>query len=106
MSAPIIIVPEEYVLSRLSYSDCLLTSSALDVSVTATRCQNLVIDAGHISVESKLADKEAIREVQGKKNRSYTSADFEQLESLMYDNFSVRLNDTQVCPIYLFVSTV
>lgn len=65
-------------------------------SVSAAKCNHLVLDAGHIAIESNLADKEAIRDVQGKKNRSYSSADFERLESLMYDNFSVKLNDAQV----------
>ncbi|KAF8311204.1 hypothetical protein DL93DRAFT_2229838 [Clavulina sp. PMI_390] len=75
MNAPIIIIPED---------------------VTSAQCLNMVLDAGHISVESNLADKAAIQEVHSKKNRSYTSADFERLESLMYDNFSVRLNDAQL----------
>lgn len=56
----------------------------------------MVLDAGHISIESNLADQEALREVQSKKNQSYSSADFDRLEALMYDNFSVRLNDAQL----------
>jgi vacuolar protein sorting-associated protein 13A/C len=65
-----------------------------------------VIDAGHISIESNLADPEALQEIESKKYQSYSSADFERLESLMYDNFSLRLNDTQVREIPMILNTV
>ncbi|KAA1471483.1 DUF1162-domain-containing protein [Dentipellis sp. KUC8613] len=74
MSAPIIIVPE---------------------SITREKCKYLVIDAGHISVESDLADKAAIREIHLKRNQSYTDEDYTRLESLMYDKVFLKLEAAQ-----------
>ncbi|KAI5124698.1 hypothetical protein M0805_004304 [Coniferiporia weirii] len=70
MHAPIIIIPE---------------------SVTQEHCSHLVIDAGRILVKSTLADKVALREVEKKRNHKYTDEDYRQLESMMYDNYSVKL---------------
>ncbi|KAH7930968.1 vacuolar protein sorting-associated protein 13 [Leucogyrophana mollusca] len=84
MNAPIIIIPED---------------------ITTNNCGHLVIDAGHISVESDLADKSAIREIQAKRNQQYSEDDYKRLESLMYDKMLLRLeaaqfvigNDLQAC---------
>ena len=65
--------------------------------VTDERCNHLVIDAGRVLVESALADKEALRDIERKRNRQYTDEDFKQLESMMYDNYSVKLIAAQVC---------
>jgi vacuolar protein sorting-associated protein 13A/C len=54
------------------------------------------LDAGHIAVESKLADKDQLKEVQSKRGRQYSDDDFKQLEDLMYDKLSLRLESTQV----------
>jgi vacuolar protein sorting-associated protein 13A/C len=56
----------------------------------------MIIDAGHLSVESKLVDKAAVQSIRSKRHQQYSEGDFEQLESLMYDKFSVNLKDAQV----------
>ncbi|CAK5280530.1 unnamed protein product [Mycena citricolor] len=84
MNAPVIIIPE---------------------SVTTHNCKHLIIDAGHIAIESNLADKSAIRAIHQKRNKQYTDEDYRELESLMYDKLSIRLeaaqfvlgNDLQSC---------
>ncbi|KAK7064233.1 hypothetical protein R3P38DRAFT_3417731, partial [Favolaschia claudopus] len=74
MNAPVIIVPED---------------------VATHNCKHLIIDAGHIAIESKLGDKEAIRAIHLKRNKQYNDEDYKQLESLMYDKFSLRLEAAQ-----------
>ncbi|KAG1757583.1 vacuolar protein sorting-associated protein 13 [Suillus lakei] len=84
MNAPIIIIPED---------------------VTTHQCSHLVIDAGHIAVESDLADKGALREIHAKRNQPYSEDDYKRLESLMYDKMLLKLqaaqfvlgNDLQAC---------
>ncbi|KAJ7254114.1 hypothetical protein B0H12DRAFT_1202424 [Mycena haematopus] len=74
LNAPVIIVPED---------------------VTTHKCKHLIIDAGHIAIESNLADKDAIRAIHLKRNKQYSDEDYKQLESLMYDKFSLRLQAAQ-----------
>ncbi|KAI9460579.1 hypothetical protein BJY52DRAFT_1117906 [Lactarius psammicola] len=74
MKAPIIIIPE---------------------SISTHRCTHLLIDAGHISIESDLASKEAIRQVHLKRAQQYTDDDYARLESLMYDKLNLKLEDAQ-----------
>ncbi|KAF7339474.1 hypothetical protein MSAN_02161700 [Mycena sanguinolenta] len=74
MNAPVIIVPED---------------------VTTHNCKHLIIDAGHIAIESNLADKDSIRSIHLKRNKQYSDEDYKQLESLMYDKFSLRLEAAQ-----------
>ncbi|KAG6842210.1 hypothetical protein C0991_000180 [Blastosporella zonata] len=74
MNAPVIIIPE---------------------NVTSRNCKHLIIDAGHISIESDLADKAAIRSIHLKRNKKYELQDYEYLESLMYDNVSLKLDAAQ-----------
>jgi vacuolar protein sorting-associated protein 13A/C len=69
---------------------------SLDSSVTTHKCKHLIIDAGHIAIESNLADKGAIRAIHLKRNKQYSDEDYKQLESLMYDKFSLRLEAAQV----------
>lgn len=64
--------------------------------MTAERSNHLVIDAGRVLVESALADKETIREIEKKRNTQYTDDDYRRLESMMYDNYSVKLIAAQV----------
>ncbi|KIR43636.1 vacuolar protein sorting-associated protein vps13 [Cryptococcus deuterogattii 99/473] len=75
MNAPIIIIP-------------------MDVKVKQS--QTLVLDAGHIFVGSKLADKGQLQEVQSKRGRQYNEDDYKQLEVLMYDRLDLRLESTQL----------
>jgi vacuolar protein sorting-associated protein 13A/C len=65
-------------------------------SITTRRSTCLILDAGHINVTSKLANKEIMKQVQSKQNQSYTDEDFKKLESLMYDKFIVKLTSTQL----------
>ena len=76
MNAPIFIVPE---------------------NCTKADAQVIVLDTGHISVESNLVNKQVISEIHSKTNKSYSEKDYEKLESLMYDRFTVKLSSTQVC---------
>jgi len=75
MNAPIIIVPED---------------------VTKARCQHIVLDAGHISVESELVDKADVENIRTKQKEQYSEADFERLESLMYDRYHIKLEAAQL----------
>jgi vacuolar protein sorting-associated protein 13A/C len=75
LQAPLIIVPE---------------------SITSKSSICLILDAGHISVNSELVDKDTMKEVQSKQRQSYTDEDFKKLESLMYDKFLVKLSSTQL----------
>jgi vacuolar protein sorting-associated protein 13A/C len=75
LQAPLIIVPES-------------------ISSIHTAC--LILDAGHISVNSQLVDKDTMKQVQDKQRQSYTDEDYKRLESLMYDKFVVKLSSTQV----------
>ncbi|KAJ3917835.1 vacuolar protein sorting-associated protein 13 [Lentinula edodes] len=74
MDAPIIIVPED---------------------VTTVNCRHLIIDAGHIAIESELADKDTIRAVHLKRSQKYSDEDYKRLEDLMYDKMSLRLKSAQ-----------
>jgi vacuolar protein sorting-associated protein 13A/C len=64
-------------------------------SIITHKCTHLLVDAGHISIESDLASKEAIRQVL-KRDQQYTDDDYARLESLMYDKLNVKLGDAQV----------
>ncbi|OCF42293.1 vacuolar protein sorting-associated protein vps13 [Kwoniella heveanensis CBS 569] len=75
MNAPIIVIP-------------------MDIKVK--QCQTLVLDAGHIAVNSKLADKDKLKDVQSKRGRQYSDDDYKQLEDLMYDRFNLRLESAQL----------
>lgn len=75
LQAPLIIIPE-------------------NIREKRTIC--LIVDAGHISLNSQLVDKETMKQVQEKQKQTYTDDDYKQLESLMYDKFVVKLSSTQV----------
>ncbi|KAL9115085.1 MAG: hypothetical protein Q9227_000879 [Pyrenula ochraceoflavens] len=75
IQAPLVIVPES-------------------ITQKSTIC--LIFDAGHVSVNSELVDKETMRDVQSKQKKQYSEEDYQQLASLMYDKFSIRLDSTQV----------
>jgi vacuolar protein sorting-associated protein 13A/C len=75
MNAPIIIIPED---------------------VVDPNCQHVVLDAGHIAVESNLVAKEALAKIRAKEAQQYTDDDFKNLENLMYDRFTIRLEAAQV----------
>ncbi|RCI01716.1 hypothetical protein CU098_002960, partial [Rhizopus stolonifer] len=69
MDAPIIIIPERQVVR---------------------------FDAGHINVDSQLADKEVIHDIKSKDITKYNKQDIKTLEDLMYDKFNLQLSQTKV----------
>ncbi|KAG0173105.1 hypothetical protein DFQ30_008890 [Apophysomyces sp. BC1015] len=75
MDAPVIVIPE----------DCTSSSS-----------RGIVLDAGHINIESNLAPLEAINRMKAKRTVDYTSEDYIRLRSLMYDKFTVHLTQTKI----------
>jgi vacuolar protein sorting-associated protein 13A/C len=75
LQAPLIIIPE-------------------DIEIERSTC--LILDAGHISVNSELVDKETMRDIQSKQKQSLSDEDFKRLEGLMYDKFVLELTATQV----------
>ena len=68
----------------------------IPASITAETSTCLIIDAGHIHVNSELVDPSAIKEIQSKQSQTYSDEDFKRLESVMYDKFIVKLTSTQV----------
>jgi vacuolar protein sorting-associated protein 13A/C len=64
--------------------------------VTSKTSQVLVLDAGHISIGSDLADKNRVKEVQAKRGRQYSADDYKELEDLMYDRMQISLDSTQL----------
>jgi vacuolar protein sorting-associated protein 13A/C len=75
IQAPLIIVPES-------------------VTKESTLC--LILDAGHVALNSELVDKKTMQEIQSKQKAQYNEQDFKQLEGLMYDKFLLKLDSTQV----------
>lgn len=66
------------------------------VSITTEDSTCLIVDAGHIHVNSQLVDQGTMKEIQAKQRQSYGEEDFKRLESVMYDKFIVKLTSTQV----------
>ncbi|KAI9798111.1 MAG: hypothetical protein M1835_004200 [Candelina submexicana] len=75
LQAPLIIIPESIVQE-------------------GTIC--LILDAGHVSLNSDLIDKDTIKDIQSKQKQQYSEEDFRNLEKLMYDKFVMKLDSTQV----------
>ena len=75
IQAPLIIIPE---------------------SITSETTLCLIVDAGHVSLNSELVDNETMRDIQSKQKKQYSEEDFKQLEGLMYDKFLLKLDSTQV----------
>ncbi|KAG6851060.1 hypothetical protein H0H93_002952 [Arthromyces matolae] len=74
LDAPVIVIPE---------------------NVTSHDCNHLIVDAGHISIESNLVNKDAIRTIQLKRKSKYEDKDYRHLESLMYDKVLLKLDAAQ-----------
>ncbi|QKX55761.1 uncharacterized protein TRUGW13939_02859 [Talaromyces rugulosus] len=75
LQAPLIIVPE---------------------SITKESSLCLILDAGHISVNSELVNRETMTDLQSKQKRQYDEEDYRHLEDLLYDKFLIKLDSTQV----------
>lgn len=74
MDAPIIIIPE---------------------SLTSQESPVVIIDAGHINIDSQLADKKILHDIKSKDITTYNEEDIKLLESLMYDKFNLQLTQTK-----------
>ena len=75
IQAPLIIIPE---------------------SITKESALCMILDAGHVSLNSELVDKETMKDIQSKQKKQYTEDDYRQLEGLMYDKFILKLDSTQL----------
>ena len=75
LQAPLIIVPD---------------------SVTQESSLCMILDAGHISMNSELVDNQTIKDIQSKQSKQYTDEDYRRLEGLMYDKFNLKLDSTQL----------
>ncbi|CEG72298.1 hypothetical protein RMATCC62417_07879 [Rhizopus microsporus] len=75
MDAPVIIIPE---------------------NCTSTSCRAIVIDAGHINVESNLSSPETRTQMKLKSGAEMSAEDNLQFRSLMYDRFTIQLTETKV----------
>ncbi|KAI8968041.1 hypothetical protein BDF20DRAFT_917267 [Mycotypha africana] len=75
MDAPIIIIPE---------------------NLTTQNSAVVILDTGHISVDSQLADIEVLKSIRNKHIQQFTEKDTATLESLMYDKFTLQLSQTKV----------
>ena len=75
VQAPLIIIPE---------------------SITKESALCLILDAGHVSLNSELVDKDTMRDIQLKQKKQYSDQDYHQLEGLMYDKFLLKLDSTQL----------
>ncbi|KAJ3391183.1 hypothetical protein HDU84_006397 [Entophlyctis sp. JEL0112] len=68
----------------------------LPESCTQRNSTVVVIDAGHLNVESKPVSKQIKREIEAKQGSRVSDADMEKLKSLMYDRFACVLTSVQV----------
>ncbi|KAI9283162.1 hypothetical protein BY458DRAFT_427893 [Sporodiniella umbellata] len=75
MDAPVIILPE---------------------NCSSTNCSAIVIDAGHINVESNLSPPEKRAQLKSKPGSEMTAEDNSQLHSLLFDKFTVQLTQTKI----------
>jgi len=91
LQAPIIIIPEECVF----HVPLNPTLNSILSSVTTKSSVHLIIDAGHLAIESDLVPKKEVQQIYAKRNQQYTEQDYVQLEALMYDRFSVKLSAAQ-----------
>ncbi|KAI0275069.1 vacuolar protein sorting-associated protein 13 [Gloeopeniophorella convolvens] len=85
----------EYALQAHKTIDVQVDMNAPIIIHHHAQMHTLLIDAGHISIESDLASKDAIRQVHLKRAQQYTEDDYKRLESLMYDKLNLRLKDAQ-----------
>ncbi|EJT96974.1 hypothetical protein DACRYDRAFT_59918 [Dacryopinax primogenitus] len=75
MNAPIIIIPEH---------------------IMAKQCAHMILDAGHIAIQSGLIEKSTLAEIDAKCSQQYSKEDYKQLQSHMYDFFFLKLQSTHL----------
>ncbi|KAI8839881.1 hypothetical protein BC829DRAFT_420941 [Chytridium lagenaria] len=76
MAAPIFVFPERY-------------------SCNTLNSMVVVVDAGHLLVESNLVDKGVKSDIERKQGSELTDSEFAKLESLLYDRFTCSLTSVQ-----------
>ncbi|KAI9279983.1 hypothetical protein BY458DRAFT_470198 [Sporodiniella umbellata] len=65
-------------------------------SLTTGSPSVLMINPGHITVSSELADAKTIEEIKTKGIQNYSAQDAATLDKLMYDKFNVQLTHTKI----------
>ncbi|CAO3643748.1 unnamed protein product [Cunninghamella blakesleeana] len=75
IDAPIIVIPES----------CLIEDSNV-----------MILDAGHIHVDSDLANQEVAQSFKANTEKNFGSEDYKRLENLMYDRFNVELTQMKL----------
>ncbi|KAI9251543.1 hypothetical protein BY458DRAFT_17568 [Sporodiniella umbellata] len=65
-------------------------------SLTTQDSSVLVIDAGHINIDSQLADTKLVEDMKAKDITKYNAEDSKNLENLMYDKFNLQLTQTKI----------
>lgn len=65
-------------------------------SLTSQESPVMIIDAGHINIDSQLADPKVVNEIKAKDVKNFTPGDIETLGHLMYDRFNLSLSQTKV----------
>ncbi|KAJ3031870.1 UNVERIFIED_CONTAM: hypothetical protein HDU68_011629 [Siphonaria sp. JEL0065] len=90
----------EFALSKHRTMDAKIDIAApifvLPESCTSKKTTVVVIDAGHLNVESNLVDKDAKKQLELKQGSDFTPAEMEKLFSMMYDKFQCVLTSVQV----------
>jgi hypothetical protein len=82
LKAPIIIVPQEY---RIIKTSCCSKQTAI-----------FALDLGHFRIVSDLVNEETKRRISSKKSVGLTTEEIKELELLMFDKFSLDLEDLKV----------
>lgn len=65
-------------------------------SLTSQDSPVMIIDSGHINVDSQLADEDVVNDIKSKEIKNYSKQDVKTLEDLMYDKFNLQLSQTKV----------
>lgn len=98
MDAPIIVIPERYkeVDTTLPFKVDSPIFNLSWFSCTSQTSRGIVLDAGHINIESQLVSPETVAAMKSKRAADYTTDDHQQLRSLMYDRFTMKLTQTKI----------
>ncbi|KAI8610486.1 hypothetical protein BC830DRAFT_1069804 [Chytriomyces sp. MP71] len=90
----------EYALSKHRTLDAKIDIAApifvLPESCVDKKATVVVVDAGHLNVESNLVSKDDKKEIESKQGSEFTESDFLKLKSLLYDRFTCVLKSVQV----------
>ena len=70
-------------------------------SITTYNSRVLIIDAGHIAIESELAERKTIQNILLKRQQDRSGEESQRLVDESYDKFSLRLEAAQACTVLL-----